>query len=201
MNPVPAAAPKRRLWPWIVAILLSPFVVIGFAAYSFLTLHSEAATLRRHVMAATHTDWNTRIQFSVGRLSFSALRAGLSFIPDLDYDARLALGAVRHASVGIYERGYRFADVSREQLFVETDKAMQRRGWTRLVGAINHKESVLVYVPTDANLEGTLDVCLAVLGDREMVVASASLDGDTLMKLVHTHVGGEFRDKLRHIRL
>ena len=197
-----AATPKRRrIWPWVVGALCAPFVLLGLAAFSFLTLNSDASTLRRNVMAATNADWDTRIQFSVGSLSFGALRTCLSFIPDVDDDARLALGVVRHASVGVYELADRSINWSREQLFTETDKAMHRRGWSRLVGVSQSKETVLVYVPDDADMDGSFDVCLAVVDGKQLVVASASMDGDTLVKLVKMHKDGEFRAGKRHFRL
>ncbi|MBI3884796.1 MAG: hypothetical protein HY302_03580 [Opitutae bacterium] len=199
--PVAATPARRRLWPWVVGALCTPFVLLGAAAFSFLTLNSDASTLRRNVMAATNADWDTRIQFSVGSLSFGALRTCLALVPGCDDDARLALGVVRHVSVGVYELADRSSNWSREQLFTETDKAMHRRGWSRLVGVSHHGETVLVYATEAANLEGSFEVCLAVVDGRQLVVAAASMDGATLAKLVKAHKDGGFRAGKRHFRL
>ena len=198
----PSVTKRRRIWPWVLAgVVLTPFLFLGITAISFLTLNSDAATLRGHVMDATHADWDTRIQFSVGRLTFGALRTCLSFVPDLDEEARLAIGTVRNASVGIYELADHGIDWSHEKLFVDTDKAMNRRGWTRLVGVADHKDTVLIYVPADAELRGSVDVCLAVVDGRNLIIASASIDGDSLMKLVRSETHGDRKHKFGRIRL
>ena len=201
-SPVAATPKRRRSWPWIVGVVLTPFIFLGFAILSFVTLNSEAATLRGHVMDATHADWNTRVQVSVGRFTLGTLRTCLAFVPDIDADARLAFSTVRHASVGVYELADHTINWSREELFVDTDKAMHRRGWSRLVGVADQKNTVLVYVADDADLNGSsVDVCLAVVDGRNLIVASASIDGDSLMKLVHSQTHGTRKHKFGSIRL
>lgn len=200
--PVAATPKRRRLWPWVVGVVLTPFLFLGFAILSFVTLNSEAATLRGHVMAATHADWNTRVQISVGRLTLGTLRTCLAFVPDIDADARLAFSTVRHASVGVYELADETINWSREELFVDTDKAMHRRGWSRLVGVAEQKNTVLVYVADDADLGGSsVDICLAVVDGRDLIVASASIDGESLMKLVHSQTHGDRKHKFSSLRL
>ena len=112
-------------------------------------------------------------------------------------DARLALSAVKHASVGVYERASDRADWSSERLFVDTDRAMQRRGWTRLVGVADHKENVLVYTRDNAGEDDPLDLCIAVVNGRELVVVSTSVDPDALGDLVERHAGEGWKRQLR----
>lgn len=198
--PVAASPQRRRIWPWILGALLTPVFLLGFAAFSFLTLNSEAATLRSQVMDASHSDWDTRVQVSVGRLSFGMLRTGLSLVPGIEEEVRLAMKTVRHASVGVYELADRSANWSREKLFADTDKAMARRGWTRLVGVAEDRNTVLVYVADDADLDATVDVCVAVVDGRNLVVVSANIDGDAIAKLVSSQANGKFSAKARHFR-
>lgn len=198
--PVAATSKRRRIWPWVLGALLTPFFLLGFAAYSFLTLNSEAATLRGYVMDASNRDWDTQVQVSVGRLSFGMLRTGLSLVPGIDEELRLALRTVRHASVGVYESADRAATWSREELFADTDKAMSRRGWTRLVGVADGRDTVMVYVPEGADLDGTVEVCLAVVEGRNLIVVSACLDGAAIVKLATIHAGRELRTSARHVR-
>lgn len=188
---VPAIPRRRRIWPWVFGLGLAPFVVLALAVASFVTLDSDAAALRRHVMTATNADWHTKVQCSVGRLTIGAVRTGMLFVRKPEAaDARLALAAVKHASVGVYSRERGGRDWSREQLFVETDRAMQKRGWTRLVGVSEHAgaETVLVYVSDDLDEGDPIDLCVAVVKDRELVVVSTTVDPDTLGELVERHM-------------
>jgi hypothetical protein len=200
---VPAAAPRRRrLWPWIAGICLAPFLLLGIVAASVLTLDRDAVTLRQHVMTATDAGWNTKIQLSIGRLTLGAVRQCLWFVHDENVaDARLALKAVKHASVGVYERDSRGpAGWSREELFLDTDKAMRKRGWSRLVGVVDHGDTVLVYAPEKLDLDDSVDLCVAVVNDRELVVVSTAVDARVLGRLIEKRAGADIRCALRSAR-
>lgn len=187
---VSPAPRRRRIWPWVLGICLAPFVILTLAVASYITLDRDAAALRRHVMTATNADWHTKVQCSVGCLTIGAVRSGLLFVRQPEVaDARLALAAVKHASVGVYTRDRDGEQWSREQLFVETDRAMQKRGWTRLVGVSERAgaEAVLVYVSDDADEGDPIDLCVAVVSDRELVIASTTVDPETLSELVERH--------------
>lgn len=202
MNPVPQSTPPRRhVWRWVflvAGVCLTPFVLLAIVAASFLTLDRDVRVLRSHVMDATHAGWDTKVQVSVGGITLGAIRQGLRFVEHKDMDdARLALKAVRHASVGVYERSAKETTWSREALFVETDRAMQKRGWTRMVGVVDHKDTVLIYIPTDLKEDGPVDICLAVVSGKELVVASTSVDPAALGALVAKHAGEDVKKHLR----
>jgi hypothetical protein len=206
MNPVPTTpAPRRHVWRWVLLVAglgLAPFVLLAIVAASFLTLDRDVTVLRRQVMAATDADWSTKVQLSVGRFTLGAIGQGLRFVHHKDIaDARLALRAVKHASVGVYERASGPADWSQEQLFVKTDRAMQRRGWTRLVGVADKKETVLVYVEEDMKEDGPVDLCLAVVSGKELVVVATSVDPTVLGELVARHTGDDIKKHLRFSKL
>lgn len=192
-------AKPRRLWPWVLlGVICAPFVLLGAAAVSYLSLDRDAATLRREVMRATDADWDTRVQFSVGRATFGTARGCLAIVQNDKVDeARHALAAVRSASVGVYELRGRQRDWSRGDLAHRTDEAMRDRGWARAVGVIDGNQAVLVYVPNGE--EAVDEVCLAVLDGRQLVVVSAELRPEELMALIERHAGDKFRlkDKLR----
>ena len=199
-TPTPApAAPRRRIWPWVVGILCAPFVILGLAAASYLTLDRDASTLRRNVMRATAGDWDTKMQFSVGRVSIGCLRTGLRFVPDTRdkiQEARLALGAIKHASVGVYELDSD-TEWTAQKIFAHTDAAMSDRGWSRIVGVAGARETVLVYVEDDIDEGDPIELCIAVVDGRQMVVVSTAVDADMLSELVERHAGNRFGDDLR----
>jgi len=179
-------------------ICLAPFVLLAVVAASFLTLDRDVRVLRGHVMDATQAGWDTKVQVSVGGITLGAIRQGLRFVEHEGIDdARLALKAVKHASVGVYERSTKDATWSREELFTETDRAMQKRGWTRMVGVADQKDTVLIYIPTDLKEDGPVDICLAVVSGKELVVVSTAVDPDALGALVEKHAGEDVKKHLR----
>jgi hypothetical protein len=202
-SPVPPPLkPRRRYGRWVflgLLVMVTPIVIVAVGVASMLTLNRDAALLRREVMAATDADWSTKVQMSVGRLTLGAVRTGLSFVQaDHMDEARLALGAVRHASVGVYECNDRTSDFSRKQLFARTDGKMKARGWTRLVGVSERNEAVLIYTSDNTGSDSRMDLCLAVIDGNTMVVVSTKVDADSLAELVEKHAPrGELKRKLK----
>jgi hypothetical protein len=191
---------RRRRWPWILAILFSPFLLLAVMAASYLTLNRDAAVLRREVMAATEASWNTKIQLSAGRITFWVVRNCLALVPDKKIgEARAALNAVRSVSVGVYQPAGAKLAWSREQLFNETDRTMHDRGWSRLVGVADKRDHVLIYVPTGS--DEVRCICLAVVNGRELVVVSVSIDPDALAELVTKYAGKDLKHSLTSLRI
>jgi hypothetical protein len=208
MSPTPttSAKPRRHVWRWVflgLGLCLTPFLILAIVAASFLTLPSDARVLRKHVMAATDSNWHTKVQVDLGSLSLAAVRTGLAFVHNKDVaDAKLALAAVKHASVGVYMRDASEQGCSRERLFTETDQAMQQRGWSRLVGVADGKDNVLVYVSQNIVPDEPIDICVAVVNGQELVVVSTSIDASKLTELVERHMPeGGLKEKLRLTKL
>ncbi len=194
---------RRSCGKWIVAglvILLTPGLILGYAVWSAVTLDRDAALLRREVMAATNSDWHTRVQLDVGPVPLGLVRTMLHFVHHQNIeDARLALAAVRHASVGVYERNTA-GGVATGQLFADTDRLMRDRGWTRLVGVAEGQQHVLVYT-SDQGSDNRMDLCLAVVDGKELVVVSTRVDPEAVMKLVAKHAPQDFKAKLKLSKL
>ncbi len=206
-TPVPPEPKSRRRLAWWILIalgaLLTPPVVIGVGVLSMLRLDGDAAVLKREVMAATDKDWHTKVQISAGWISLGALRTGLRFIEHEHMDeARTALRAVRSASVGVYECYGRTANVTRSELFIRTDELMRRRGWTRLVGVAEKKETVMIYTSDAGGSGSRLDLCLAVIDGNHLVVVSTNVDAAALVDLAEMHLPkGGLRGELKHAKL
>jgi hypothetical protein len=199
-SPLSPAPRRRRRWPWVLAVLLSPVLLLAIAATSYLTLNRDASALRREVMAATDAGWNTQLQLSAGRLTFWVVRGCLAFVPDEKIgEARAALNAVRSVSVGVYRPVAAPPAWSREKLFNETDRTMQDRGWTRLVGVADKSDHVLIYVPTGA--DEVRRICLAVVSGRELVVVSAAIDPEAVTAMVAKYAGRDLNRSLASLRI
>jgi hypothetical protein len=174
-----APAPRRHVWRWILAATCVFLAMAAGGAYSLLTLSREATALRRGVLDTYAGGSSTRFQMSLDGSLLGLVRTGLIFAP-LPAEARLALKSVRKASVGVYE----LKDaMSRSNLMSRADAVMLARGYSRIIGVIEDDETVLIYVPEEANAD-TLEVCLAVLDGRELVVVSARVASEPLLKLI-----------------
>ena len=193
----------RRIWLWVLGCCMAPMVVLGAIACSVLTLDSDAAALRKKVVAATNADWKTKVQVSVGPLALGLVRTGFFFVDNRKMaDAKLALSAVKCASVGVYERKAKAArSWSQEQLLVDTDQAMHRRGWSRLVGVVDQKNTVLIYGPVGGETDDLIDICLSVVNEDELVVVSATISPAGLVELIEKYADDQWPGKMKRIRL
>ena len=195
--PVPPR--RRRVWPWIAGLTLAPFVLLAAVGLSYVTLDRDAAALRGQVMRASGARWHTKVQLSVGSLTLGAVRTLLYFIHENGVaEARAALSAVRGTSVGVYElpAGAPRPDVARAELFAQADRTMQRRGWTRLVGVTDQTDTVLIYVPTVFTESEEMEICLAVLSGRELVVNTTRLVPAELLKFVERRGADGLKERL-----
>ena len=208
MNPTvpPETRSRRRLGWWIalgLGLLLIPPVVLGVGVLSMLRLDRDAALLKHEVMAGSDSVWHTKVQLSVGWVALGVVRTGLHFIKHEHMDeARLALRAVRNASVGVYECNDRERHLSRPELFARTDELMQQRGWTRLVGVADGRETVLVYTANELDSGSRIDLCLAVINRDQLVVVSTNVDAAALADLADAHrPKGGWRAELKAAKL
>lgn len=204
--PVPVAKSERRLARWLIlafVVMITPVVVVAVGVASMFRLSRDAAFLKREVMAASDSKWNTKVQVSAGWCTLATARTIMRFVEHEHQDeARLALSAVRRASVGVYERIGRAGELSTERIIAEIDGKMRNRGWTRLVGVVEREETVLVYTSDDLDSGEQVELCLAVLDGDDMVVVSTKVDATKLVELAGKHMPeGGFREKLKHTQI
>jgi hypothetical protein len=192
----PPARPRRQIWPWVVGIILTPFVVAGLTVLDVVRLHADAGRLRNELMAATGGGWEAKVQLTLDRPLLAAARAGLTFIHDVPDEARLALRAVNSASVGVYQRTGRGGPTAAAAMWAAADRVMSRRGWVRVVGVADPAETVLIYVPAGRTDARPTRVCLAVCNRQELVIVAGSFEAEALAALVAQHTGGRLALKL-----
>jgi hypothetical protein len=186
MNPSPVPPvvrpPAKRLWlRYILAALLLLTVVIAVEVVSCFHLSSDAKALRNSLIKSSGVEWRQQIALNAGGLTLSAVRAGLSFV-NLDAGARAALQSVRGAEAGIYQLPSGAKPPDRAALLAAADAAMTARGWDRVVGVMDGRDLVTVYLPGKTTSARRMKCCVMVLDGQEMVVVSARADLEPLLK-------------------
>ncbi len=151
-----------------------PVVAAAVAVYGFLHLDRSAAALRSELMAATGGGWHAQVQLTVSPPLVAAVRSGLAFVHDVPAEAHEVLRILRSASVGVYQRRIRDEGFQLQPGFwAAADRAMVRRGWTRVACVVEHDSVVLVYVPVGRSASRPSQACVAVCDGRRLVVVTA----------------------------
>ena len=113
-------------------------------------------------------------------------------------EARTALRALEGAEVGVYERSAGGGMGSRSTMVAAADRAMAARGWERVVGVAERQQMVLVYVPRNLPTWGRAQVCVAVVSERELVVALARAKLKPLLELAQEACSQAFATFPKH---
>lgn len=154
--------------------------VLGLIAVtSYLRLGADTAALRDAALASV--DCRTKVVANVGPVTMGVARLALGFV-DLPPEARAAIASARAAEVGVYELAAAHPP-DRAAIMRDADRAMGRRGWTRLVGAAREDDLVMVYVPNKGLAEKNMRCCVLVSHEGHLVVASARANIRGLMEL------------------
>lgn len=181
---LPCSRPGRRFHAGyvVVIILLCLPLVAAYQITGLFRLSSPAAALRGSVMRTVPGSWKTRFTLNLGWVTTTLARLGLQLAP-LPPEARTALRSLHGAEVGVYELQGGDTPKNLAALFPAADKAMKARGWERLVGVVDGREVVAVYIPQKGISPKRMKCCLAVLDDRQLVVVGARGNVDPLLEL------------------
>ena len=192
-----AACPGRRLWTRLPIACAVGLVSISLSGC--FRVSSDVGALRDSVMKTVSAKQEKQIEIGVGPLTLNLARAGLSFV-DLEPEVRKALHVVRSAEVGVYKLRNERQRLNHAAMLSAADKTMTDRGWDRVVGVMNRRELVAIYVPAQARSARNLKVCLLTLNGQEMVVASARSNVEALAEIalnrVNHHRGDFLTDLL-----
>jgi hypothetical protein len=172
---------RASVLAWLAALLGAGVLVALTAAagvWSMLRAGPDVAALRECVV--TSTGFRKEIELRVGPVVFGVVRAGLNFI-ELEPEVRSALGAVRGTSVGVYRLE---AGLDRPAMIEKVDQAMTRRGWERMVGVMEGKNTVLVYAPAKISTTRNLRLSLLVLDGEQLVLASVRGNPEPIFELL-----------------
>ncbi len=182
---VSGAAPERRFrwWQWLLALAAAGVALLAIAVVNAVTLTRDAVVLRDEVVAALARKSKVKVQVSAGPLLLSAVRSGLSFVKDMPDDARMALRAVRNASVGVYTIDAGGREERAPEMFASAAAVMERRGWERVVAVSDGDTQVLVFAPARGGWTGAQKVCVAVCDDDKLVVVTGTIGPEPLMDI------------------
>ena len=149
---------------------------------------TDVGALRDCVMKGAPAEWEEEIEIGFGPLTLNLARAGLAFV-DLEPEARSALHAVRSAEVGVYKLRSGHQQLNLAAMLSAADKTMAGRGWDRVVGVMDRRELVAIYVPAQVRSTRNVRVCLLTVDGQELVVASARSNLEPLMALAWKRAG------------
>ncbi len=190
----PIARPRNWLIPVLLFILVLGALLLGSVVYgitSYLRLGSDERALRNGLLKAAAAPWERKLEINVGPLTVALARIGLLFA-HLKPEAQKAAQCIRAGEVGIYQFENRARPVDRAALLAAGDRVMDGRGWDRLVGVIEPHNFVAVYVPRKSPAAKELKVCVAVIDEGRLVVASARGNLEPLMEIVRERGGSCF---------
>jgi len=183
---IPPPESRRQ---WLLA-LLAVAIIVGLAVLllvvsvlSSFRLGSDTAAVRNAAMKSAKADWSRKIEVGIPPYVAGVARAVLLF-SHLEPEARTGLQAFRGGDVGVYEWHSQKRAPDTRAMLVASDEVMTRRGWDRVVGVLNHDELVAAYVPRQATALSNMKVCLVVLNDRELVVASVRSNLEPVLEMV-----------------
>jgi hypothetical protein len=167
--------------------------IVSIGLTGCFKVSTDVGALRDSVMKAAHAEREERIEIGVGPLTLNLARAGLAFV-DLEPEARTALHAVRSAELGVYKLRNERQQLDHAAMLSAADKTMTDRGWDRVVGVMNRRELVAIYVPAQVRSTRNLKVCLVALNGPELVVASARSNLEPLMEMAWNRANLRHRD-------
>src|SRR5688500_18395994 len=91
---------RRQIWRWLLGGTALCLGAATLAAYNLVTLPRDAANLRDELTSTLARSTRTQVQVTVGPILLTIARMVVSSINEVPEEARLALRAVRNASVG-----------------------------------------------------------------------------------------------------
>ena len=191
MNTVdtPSESPKSGFRAGYAAaaavILLSVLCVVGVAGV--FRLGCETTALRQSLMSSVDGQWKKTIAIHLGWFTTGLVRAGSRFVK-LDPEPRAALDAVRGVEVGVYKRQGGPEQEDHGTVLARADRAMNRRGWVRVVGVSRDRELVAVYMPRKGLSLRNTKCSVMVFNGRELVVVGARGNLQPLMAVVEKHL-------------
>lgn len=141
---------------------------------------SETRALRNAVLDnSPGTKWEEQIEFGLGALTFGVAKLGVGVagkFADLPEEARLVLQSAQAGDVSVHQlvKGSPASDIS--AILQKADLALEKKGWSRIVGVQDKDNLVAIYVPDNMTSVRKARVCVLVMDGRDLVCAQAKAD-------------------------
>lgn len=174
----------RAILLWFLALMAVGVIAFAAAVVNAITLTRDAAALRNELIAAADAHAHTQVQISAGPMLLGTARFVTGFISEIPPEARLALKAVRKASVGVYDLPGDALAANHARMLRKADERMSRRGWSRVVAVGAGENLVLIYLPKNAGESAAQRVCLAVCDGDKLVVVASTIESAPLAELI-----------------
>jgi len=149
---------------------------------------SETRALRDAALDSGFARAEEKIEFGVGFFTVGLAKLATHYI-DIPPEARTALSSLKQAECAIYQVQQRRESLA--SILMEADKAMESRGCERLVGVIQKRQLVAVYVPRDMNSAQDLKASVLVLDGKQLVCVTARANASDLLRLALNKVRAE----------
>ena len=186
---VPLANPPRRIRKryLFLASFLGVLLACGFGIVSVFRLSSDTRALRDVAVQSIGVQCDRKVALHVGGLATGLARAVSRFF-DLAPEVRAGVQALRGAEVAVYEVRRVVPASERVQILAGADREMHRRGWMRIVGVMEKKQLVAIYVPAESLTPHQMKCSVLVLEDENLVIVSARGDIEPLLELARSRI-------------
>jgi hypothetical protein len=182
--------PRPRIGAGLVlvlgAIALPTLLIIGITGY--FRLGSDTAALRDGVLEVMPGTHDARGTLNVGPITLGLARLGIGMIDDIPADARQAISSVHSVEGAVYHINNWVEPAARARIATETRKVMRKRGWDPLVMVQKGEDLVQVFFKEKTMFRRQLRLCVLVLHEEELVIASVRGDITPLIDLATKHL-------------
>jgi hypothetical protein len=162
------------------------FFAMGlFVATGYFRLSAEAALLRSSLVKTREVAWNRKVAIHFGPFTMAMFRNVLLFVR-MDEEARAAIDTLRAGEAGVYKMASPTKPRDAAISLARADKVMTSKKWERVVYVAKDDTLVAVYSPRKSTTAKTMKCCFVVLHEDILVVGSAKIKPESLLKLVES---------------
>lgn len=176
----------------VVALGMALVVTAGVTIARGLRPAANATCFPAQLVEELGLSTHTTVEVKAPSVLFAGARLAAKFV-DLEPEAKAALSVLRGAEVGVYEVTSSHGQSVSGDLMKASDAYLGRSGFERLVRVMDDSETILVYISFVDDKSDIIKICVLVLSDRELVVASVSGRLEPLMELASATLS-EHRD-------
>jgi hypothetical protein len=166
---------------------LAMVVPVGAMIYLSVRTNSDFRTVQDIVLKELPQRPNLWVSVRAPSILVSLAQFGLSFVNDIDVEARLAMESVHGGQVGVYQLPQPVSPANKIRIMNRVDAALSQNKWSRVVAVVERDEMVLVYAPDVLDDPDDLEVLTLVLSNNELVLVSAKGDLRPVYQIARSH--------------